>query len=268
MGVAAVIVSRDNQYLKLLRELAQKKYRSRYGLFVAEGKRLVADFLDGGVTPHVVLYGESFSDIALIERLAQSSDKVFMVKDELLRAVCATEESQLLLAALPMPCAELRDFLRTPRRLLFVLSGVSDPGNLGTILRSAAAAGVDGVVVERGSVDVFNPKVVRATMGALVKLPVFYDLEAEEVCTALRAAGLAIHLAAMESPLTYWQLPEAGGCAVVFGSEARGPQDFWDRQDLPTVCIPQQNGVESLNVAMAASIIAFDFCCRRLKSSQ
>lgn len=260
-----MITSRDNQYIKLLRELQQKKYRQRHGLFIAEGKRLVTDIADAGIAPHIVLYAESFEDVAVVEQLAAVADRLLLTTDDVFRTVADTEHSQGILAAYPLPCANLEDFLRAEPRLFFVVSAVRDPGNLGAILRNAAAAGVDGVLLERGSVDLFNAKVVRATMGALVKVPVFYDLEAEEIFKNIQAHETAVYLADMEGDTPYWQLPLNSSCAVILGGEADGAAPFWREKKLPKTFIPQQNGIESLNVAMAAGIIAFDFLRRRLK---
>lgn len=260
-----MITAKDNRYLKMMRELKQKKYRQRYGLFLAEGKRLILDFLAAGLSPHLVLYRESFHDIACLEKLATAADRLLAVDDQLFNALADTEHSQGLLAAFTMPCPDLQAFLRQPCRLLLVVSGVRDPGNLGAILRNAAAAAVDGVLLERGTVDLFNPKVVRATMGALIKIPVFYDLTASEIFEQLYDRGGRIFMADMQGETPYWQLPLTGGCIVLLGGEAAGPSEYWQNKKLPKTFIPLQNDIESLNVAMAAGIIAFDFQRRCLK---
>jgi TrmH family RNA methyltransferase len=140
---------------------------------------------------------------------------------------------------------------------LVVGAGLSDPGNVGTILRSAEAAGADAVVLTQGSVDVFNPKVVRASAGALFHVPVVVDATADAVGRlALRRFG-----AVAAGGIPYDEAPFGEPCAVVLGNETRGLPDGFPLDDLVTV--PHAGRAESLNVAMAATLLCFEVMRRR-----
>ena len=259
-----MITSKENQYLKLMRDLQRKKYRTEYGLFLAEGKRLIDDLLGAGLCPHLVLYGENVQDIAFLEQVCSCSDMAFMVSEPLMKRVCDTQNSQGVIAAFPQLCSDPQDFFAKAPSLSLISSGIQDPGNLGTVIRSAAAAGVDAVFLEEETVDLYNPKVIRATMGTVSRLPVFPDMSVDSIEKILYRCEAKIFVADMAGDIPYWELPMNAPCSVVLGNEAKGPSDFWQSR-YPKVYIPQTNGVESLNVARAGAIMAFDFQRRRLK---
>lgn len=258
-----VITSKDNQYIRLVRELSRKKFREQHGLFPAEGKRLIDDLLVAGLSPHIVLYNESFHDIALLEKVAASSDHCFAVADPLFHKLTETENDQGILAAFPMFCPSFKDYTPGEKGLILVLNSIQDPGNLGAIIRSAAAAGVDALLLEDGCVDLYNPKVIRSTMGSIAKIPVFCGLCHEEIVKTLSQYGVSVFLADMRQAVSYDSLPVNKTIAVVLGNEGNGISEAWRKENLPGVMIPMENGVESLNVAMAAAIIAFDHQRRR-----
>ncbi|MEE0776319.1 MAG: RNA methyltransferase [Bacillota bacterium] len=261
-----MITSKDNQYLKLMKDLQKKKYRSEHGLFCAEGKRLVEGLLVAGLTPHLILYSERFQDIAFLEKACSKSDMAFMVADPLMKKICDTQNTQGVIAAFPQLCPESKDFYVGAPSLILVASGIQDPGNLGTIIRSAAAADVKGIFLEDGTVDLYNPKVIRATMGTVARVPIFGDMSVETIDETLRRCNAQVFMADMSGDIPYWELPMKQPCAVILGNEGNGPSGYW-RGRCRKVYIPQANEVESLNVAMAGGIMAFDFRRRCLKSN-
>lgn len=253
-----VITSKDNQYIRLVNELKRKKYREKYGMFLAEGKRLVEDLTSSAMFPHLILYSENFNDIGMLERVCGKSDHVFAVSDKLFHKLTETENDQGILAVFPMLCPKLKNFVPKDGDLLFVLNGVSDPGNLGTIIRSSAAADVSAILMEEGCVDLYNPKVIRSTMGTVAKIPVFQGLSREEIRDYLCEKNIKTYLADMHEAVYYDEMPVNQCSAVVLGNEGNGISDDWRQCGYGGVMIPMENGVESLNVAMAAGIIAFD----------
>ena len=163
-----------------------------------------------------------------------------------------------MIAVFPVLCPELKHFTPEENSLIFILNGVSDPGNLGTIVRSSAAANVAAILMEEGCVDLYNPKVIRSTMGTVAKIPIFHGLEYEEIRSFLNSHEVTTYLADMHEAVCYDELPEDKKVAVVLGNEGNGISDNWRGGSYRGVMIPMENGVESLNVAMAAGIIAFD----------
>ncbi len=260
------ISSKDNRYIRLYRELGRKKFRSQYGLFPAEGKRLIEDLIDGGLKPQLLLYRESFSDIAFLEKICPHADQVFCVEDRLFDRLSDTRNDQGLLATFPCFCPDIDTFVPSENSLILILNRISDPGNLGTILRCAAAAGVEAVLIEEGSVDLYNPKVIRGTMGSVARVPVFDGLSREKICLFCEKNQIRIFLSDLENALCYDKLPVDEKIAVVFGNEGSGIDEQWHKKIRDSVMIPMENGVESLNVAMASAVICFDHQRKRRKN--
>jgi len=164
--------------------------------------------------------------------------------------IASTESPQPVLAVVRIPSTSIADL--SGASLVVVGDRIADPGNLGTILRSAEAAGVDGIVLITGSVDPFNPKVVRASAGALFHVPVVADVALHE----LQALGLPLVGTSSHRGASYTDADLARPFALVMGSEAHGvddqlPIDEW-------VSIPHVGRAESLNVAMAATLVVFE----------
>jgi TrmH family RNA methyltransferase len=168
-------------------------------------------------------------------------------------ACTSTEAPQGFVAVVPMapPAAPPRP----PSTLAVIADGIADPGNLGTLLRTAWAAGVDVVFLSPGTVDAYNPKVVRSAMGAHFALPLVSDVN-EAILQQL--AGLPLWLAQPRGGLAYDQLDARQALAFVVGQEAHGPGEFWRKRAAGAVSVPMDGRVESLNAAIAAAIILFE----------
>lgn len=261
-----MITSKDNQYLKLVRELTKKKFRDEYGLFLTEGKRLIDDLVKAGFVPHLLLYSEEFSDVAFLERICSVADQAFAVEKRLFHQLAETKNEQGVIGVFPQICPDFSGYTLAKNGFLLVLNKIADPGNLGALIRNGAAAGIDAVLLEEGSVDLYNPKTIRATMGTIAKIPVFQGLTFSEIRDFLVNQQVQTYLADMGDDICYHDLPVEAKVAVVFGNEGNGIDAGWRRLQLPRVSIPMENGVESLNVAMAAGIIAYDRYIRSRKT--
>ncbi len=251
-----MIVSKDNQHLKLIRQLQKKKGREETGLFIAEGRRLIGDLLAGGMSLKLLLYADSFADADLAPWISWAQD-AFPVAAPLLDKLSETEHGQGLIAVFRQKSWQPEAINASSLPFVFILSGVKDPGNLGTMMRNSAAAGASGLLLTDDTAEPYNPKTVRSSMGAIGRLPV-YEGHSPKVYADLKALGFRFYLADMEGTIPYWQLPLDQPVAVIMGNEGTGPSDFWRQKADATVSIPLSNSVESLNVAMAQGIIAFD----------
>ena len=200
------------------------------------------------VAPEVLVISEStYPDW---QESGHNERSVIVVPDALFATVSATETPQGVIGVFPMP--EWED-LRTAPVLAVVADGIQDPGNLGTIIRSAAASGASAVLYTHGTVDPYNPKVVRAAAGAHFQVPVRY---ADDLATAL--TGSAVYLAEGGSGTPIDQIDWTEPSTVVVGSEAHGAGPEARRLPSTLVSIPMVNGVESLNAGVAASIILYE----------
>lgn len=255
-----MITSTSNPKVKWVRALqAKRKAREEEKLFVVEGIRLAREAVAAQVPSRLVLHTESLDarGRGLVNSLARLGAEVETVSEAVMAACSDTEAPQGLLAILSMP--EL--LVPRPLQLALVADGLADPGNLGTLLRTAVAADVQAVFLTGNTVDPYNPKVVRAAMGAHFHVPL-QTLSPDEVSPAL--AGLGAWVAdSAEGGRVYtsvdWRLPSA----VIVGSEAAGPGRSIRSLAAGRVHIPMAPAAESLNAAVAAAIILFEIVRQR-----
>jgi TrmH family RNA methyltransferase len=253
----AAITSVSNPRVKYVRSLLQKRARRQEGCFVAEGMRLVDDALQAGASLRMAFYtedmGNSPQGAGLVERLREAADDCFTVTPAVMRALSdtVTPQGALVVAEIPRwPRPE------TPRRIGLILDEWRDPGNLGTVFRSADAAGADWVILTPGTVDAFGPKVVRAGMGVHFRLPVFSEWTWDEIVPLVR--GIPLYLADAHAQTPYDEVDWKRPAALVVGGEARGASDKARRMGAVEISIPMQGAAESLNAAVAASAILLE----------
>ncbi len=241
----------------MLRALRQGQNRLAQGLYLAEGIRLIEEALKAGV-PRLVLFSPAALErtprgVALLDQLA-ALETAWPATDAVVAAASDTQTPQGVVAALPLPVVE-----DTPLRgnLALVLDGVQDPGNLGTILRTAWAAGVTEVLTTPGTADPFGPKAVRAGMGAHLHLRLRPHQSWDQV--AAWAGDRIVLLATAQGGTRYdavdWRQPSL----LILGSEAHGPAPAAAALATLRVHIPMAAGVESLNVAAAAAVLLFEY---------
>lgn len=247
-----MITSLQNERVKRVYALqTQAKTRRKEGKIALEGTRLIRDALDSGGTLEFALYDPDAADAVLLEHLTLAKLPLLEVSGAVMQHISATEQPQGMVAVFERPDTPLPP---QPACVL-VLDGIHDPGNLGTMLRTAAAAGVDAVLLSPDTVDLYNPKVLRGGMGAHFRLAT-----ADLAWTAIRdyCAGLTVYLADMEGDISYSAADWSKPWAVIIGSEARGFSAEAAALATNRVYIPMSPGAESLNAAIAAGIILFE----------
>jgi TrmH family RNA methyltransferase len=260
-----VITSSHNPKIQRLRALiGRRQEREQAGAFVVEGVRLTEEALQAGWTPELALFSETPSPRGreLLDQFRQRGADVEEVEPGLLKRTSGTENSQgiaAIFALRNLPLPENPDFV-------LIADAVHDPGNLGTLLRSASAAGVQAIFLSPGTTDPFAPKVLRAGMGAHFRLPlasltwpeiIAYCKKEQEI------SSLSVLLAEAKHGIPCWSLDLTRPLALLVGSEAEGasPQarSFADQW----ISIPMPGRSESLNDAMAASILLFEVVRQR-----
>jgi TrmH family RNA methyltransferase len=248
-----MITSTHNDRVKLAHALQHEaRLRRKSGKIVLEGARLVRDAVErGGYTPRFVLHDSRLGDDPLLLRLAHSGVAVLPASDEVMRYVSATEQPQGVVAVFDLPLPALPP---TPSRLL-ILDDIRDPGNLGTMLRTAAAAGVSLILLSPGCADAYNPKVLRAGMGAHFRIPV---VEMDWAAIGTACAGLRVYLADMTGDVSYDDADWSAAWALIIGSEAHGASAEAEALAQARVYIPMAAEAESLNAAVAAGILLFE----------
>lgn len=253
------ITGRENKTVKLVRALGRKKERIKNGLYFAEGKRLVNEAIrDAQEDIQCVLVSSSFAEKneLFINALDESGKTVYTANDVIFRTMCQTENPQGIGAVLKMR-TQTEPFFDEDRYVL-VIDGVSEPGNLGTMVRTAEAAGVDKICILSGSADLYNPKTVRATMGSVFRMH-FSMGAAEEIIPELKRSGFEIFATALKDSVPAESAVIPKKRAVVIGSEASGVSQYVLAEADTCIRIDMQGSVESLNASVAAGIIMYQF---------
>jgi len=256
-----MITSPSNEKIKLIRALQDKRrVREAEQLFVVEGVRLVEEALRARAPIKLVLHTDDLDarGQAALSQLARLGAPVETVTPKVMSAASDTETPQGLLAIVTLPSS----LILQPSSFSFalILDSLSDPGNLGATLRTADAAGVEAVFLAPGTVDAYNPKVVRAAMGAHFHLPI---IETSWESLADHLNELEVWLAEAQVGEAYDQVDWRKPCALIIGSEAEGPSAAARRFAHHHVHIPMPGQAESLNAAVAAGILLFEVATQR-----
>lgn len=266
------ITGRQNPLVTRLSKLSDKKYRDAEGLFRIDGVKLFSEAVTSGVkTEYIFVAATKRDKIAdeLVTELAAASGKIIEVSDEVLTKLTDESAPQGIVAfAKKFDTAEISVPDTDAFRAVY-LSSVRDPGNLGTMLRSALAFGVDRVFISSDCADIYSPKTVRASMGAVFKQSVSLVKGDEELAKCLIGAGCSLYAAALRRDamrLGSFILPRKVCFAI--GNEGHGLSDEFIDMCTGTVFIPMTDGCESLNAAMAASVVMWEMQRERLVSEK
>ena len=259
-----MITSRQNPRIQKVKDqISHKKARLQTQSFVAEGVRLVEEAYAAHWRPEILLYSKELSarGMQLIFNDTNTDIEIIEVSSIVMKHLSDTETSQGLLAVFRMKV------LPIPEDLDFVLiaDGIKDPGNLGTILRSASAAGAQAVLLTPGTTDAFSSKVLRAAMGAHFQLPI-HTLNWRQIQNVTKhdtTHNLKFFLTKPLGDISIWEANFNQPLAIIIGSEAEGTSDSINRDVDTTISIPMPGGCESLNAAVAAGIILFEVVHQR-----
>ncbi len=263
------ITSESNPRIKAAKGLLRRRGREKSGQCLLEGVRLVQDSVLAGAHLKTVFVTAEFAQTQTGEELAALIDtkhpqtECFLVTEEILKSLSDTQTPQGVVAVAVIPNFALEDVLATIGPFLLVADQVRDPGNLGTMVRTAAAAGCTAVVLTKGTVDAYSGKVLRATMGSAFRVPIVRDIVSSDLVTKLQLAGCPLVVADAGADTVYHEPVLSGPCAIVIGNEATGPDQILASEATISVRIPLQNGVESLNAAVAAAILVFEAAKQR-----
>jgi len=255
------ISSLQNPRIKQLVKLRDRGPRDEAGMFLVEGYREIRRALEKTVAPAELYFSPEWflgeNEPALIAQAAAAGAQVFELTKAAFAKVAYRERPDGLLAVVPQWRRGLGDLKLPASPLLLVVEAIEKPGNLGTILRGADAAGCDGVIVCDPVTDIFNPNVVRASTGVLFSVPVVVE-ENPRVHAWLREKKIRVVATTPAAETLYTAADLRGPLAVVMGSEQYGLSEFWLKHaDLP-VRIPMAGQADSLNVAMATIITLFE----------
>lgn len=263
MGEPIIITSASNQIIKDVRSLHEKKGRLTSQAFLLEGYRIVKDAADSGAKIRYFVASDSFYNKDESFFSYYPNIKVIRIPDSLFERIGETRTPQGLMAVVEFPASDIGSILKKANRFV-ALENLQDPGNLGTIIRSADACGFDAVLLSKDCADPFNSKVIRSTMGSLFHIPVIIAEDFYRALNELKLRSILLVAAHTKDALPCWQADLKGNIAVIIGNEGNGLTDrILEISDL-TIMIPMVGRAESLNASAAASILIYE-CLRQRK---
>ncbi|MDD4237880.1 MAG: RNA methyltransferase [Desulfotomaculaceae bacterium] len=254
---------KNNSHVKYLRRLAGRRFRDQEGKFLVEGVRFVEEALNSTWSVEMLVYSPRITEDGRGGRLLTSAANrgitLLEVKDPLFNELSGTETPQGILALVRQRNNTLEELTAAGEPALLVLvDGVRDPGNLGGIIRTADAAGAGGVILLKGTADMYNPKTLRSTMGSLFHLPVIQGCAAEVVMTHLEERGIKTVAGEPRAARAVYECDLRVPCALAVGGEAAGAGEALLGRVSDLVRIPMPGRAESLNVAISAAILLYE----------
>lgn len=258
-----MITSTSNARVKELVQLQKKsKVRNEQGVFLVEGVKMYQEIPQEQLVK--IYVSETFADKQKeeINRL-KDRRKLEYLSDHVFQYVSDTKTPQGILCVVRQSTYCLEDILEAEDAHLLVLDNLQDPGNLGTILRTAEGAGVTGIIISKESVDIYNPKVIRSTMGSIYRVPFVYVEDLKEAIAKVKAHGIFTYAAHLDGKNSYDKEDYTKKTAFLIGNEGNGlRKEIADLADT-WIRIPMQGQVESLNAAIATSVLMFETARQR-----
>ncbi|ALG49494.1 TrmH family RNA methyltransferase [Clostridium perfringens] len=247
------IESKNNNLFKEIKKLKEKKHRIKSNKYLIEGLRFVEEAIKSKVSIDSIIFTESFKEKNpdLFLKINENI-KLIQMNEALLKQLCSTENPQGIVGVINMQNKELKS-----GELVVLVDKVQDPGNMGTIIRSAHAAGAAGIVMTKGTVDIYNDKTLRSTMGSIFYIPIVED-DSLDFVKSLKKEGYKLVVSSLQGKNNFFEENLQGKVMIAVGNEGNGVSDeVYDIADIK-VKIPMPGEAESLNVAVATSIMIYE----------
>lgn len=249
-----MITSSSNQQMKNIALLNRKaKARREQGIFVVEGGKMFQEAPREWIRK--VYLSESFEKA---HEIPMDGIEYEVVDDRVFSSVCDTATPQGILTLVQIPSYQEEEVLGGETPFLIVLEDLQDPGNVGTILRTAEGAGVTGIIVSRRTADLFQPKTIRATMGSIYRMPFLETEDPVGFLSRLSEKGIRTYAAHLGGTQSYRVQDYTGPCALLIGNEGNGLTAAMAEQADVLVRIPMEGNVESLNAAIASAVLMYE----------
>ena len=253
-----VLSSRNNPIVKNAKLLSTKKGREQSGRYLIEGKKLIEDAIASGIKLRDVYISESTQPFRLPDGV-----NIYYVTDDIMKTICDTVTPQGIAAVIDIPTKTEPDFCNLDG-LIVALDGLSDPGNIGTIIRTADAAGASCVLMSSDCAELYAPKTIRSTMGSVYHIPVFYGLEFEHTLSSAKTAGFKVLGSALNGNGFYDYVPSSCKNIIIIGNEAHGISCTSKTTADVLLTLPMRGRAESLNASVAAGIMIYELTRKTL----
>jgi TrmH family RNA methyltransferase len=256
-----MLTSTENPKVKYFSTLKTNKPRRTTGKFMVEGIHLVSEAINAGLLDRVI-YSEKILEISegknLIGKIISSGIPNEEANEKVIRHLSDVETPQGIIASVKPRAADIGNMFESSDPLIVVACGIQDPGNLGTIIRTADAAGCSGIILTQGTVNPYNDKVIRASSGSIFHLNIVKIDDIIEVASALKRRGIRIISTVIGAEKEYYSINYNGPVAVMIGSESKGLPAEIERLSDVSVSIPMIGEAESLNAAVSCAIILYE----------
>ena len=250
------IQSKDNKTIKHIISLQQRKYRQKFGEYTVEGIRAVTDLGKKGFLRAILIRESKRGELEPLVQKDFSISSVYVVQDPIFDKIEHSVNGQGILGIAQKCINELHSFI-VEDGLYVALDGVQDPGNLGTIIRTAVAAGAKGIFLLKGTVDPYNEKCVRSTMSALCNIPIFEDITLSEFYDFIKDNTIKTYVTSLENAKPYHTISYAKRTMVILGNEGNGVSKEIIEMCDQAITIPMYGDIESLNVSIAAALCMY-----------
>ena len=257
-----MITAASNQRVKNLVMLTQKaKARREQDVFITEGIKMFLE-ADPQQIKEVYVSQSFYEKNVAREKLEQCNYEI--LSDEVFKKVSDTQTPQGILCVMKQFHYTIEDLFRKKNPLFLILEDIQDPGNLGTMVRTAEGAGVDGIIMTKTTVDIYNPKTIRSTMGSIYRMPFLYTEDLLGVMKELQQRGITLSAAHLRGTSYYHQLDFKEGTAFLIGNEGNGLKEETAKAADVYMKIPMEGKVESLNAAVASVILMYEAARQRM----
>lgn len=251
------ITSTQNPKIKSLLALEKPRERRKQGLFVIEGRKEIALALEAGYHIENLFFCEELINREKLDALAIDDKLIVPVSRDVFDKIAIRENSGGVLAVAKQKVHRLEDIALSEIPLILILESVEKPGNLGAILRTADAAGLDAVIICDPRTDFYNPNVIRSSIGCIFTKQVA-SATSDEALAWLKRHSITPYSTYLKASRPYYSVDFTKPCAIVMGTEATGLSDTWTTEDQNPIIIPMQGRIDSMNVSTAAAVVVFE----------
>lgn len=262
------ITSSKNSLIKETKSLYYRKERWAKSLFIIEGIKIIEEAIVNNVDLKYIFFTDkllSTEDGNVFLHSINNKVKIVHISDTLFSEISDTENPQGIVAVAKFQIPDFIEVFNASNPSLLFLDGVQDPGNMGTIIRTCDAFNLNGIIVGKGSVDPYNPKVVRATMGSIFRVPLYISDDSIQTITDLSEYGLNIFSTSLKGSVSVYDIDYKKGFVLVIGNESKGVEESILKKSDKLIKIPMPGFAESLNAGVAASIIMYEAMKSRFK---
>jgi len=264
------ITSSSNKHIKHIKSLQRKKYRDKYNEFVIEGLRIVEHGLENDAEISTIYYTNKIYCMLqkrnFFEKIKKRNIALYKINDKILKEISNTENSQGIVGIVKKKSFDLQDIINKEEFFLIVLDRLQDPGNVGTIIRTADAAGAEGIIAAKGTVDIYNSKTIRATMGSVFTMPVVYEDDILKTISILRNKGADIISTTLDTEKYHHEVKYGKKNVIIIGNEGNGICGELIEKSNIKVKIPLIGNAESLNASVASGIVMYEIVRQKMNS--